>query len=312
MASRILWICCVWTTLSLSTATTALSMEHLTNHAMAGITGQATVQPSNEKRETAYSLPTETTTPDDILRIERPKQSMTPSILDSNRSNAVLIDFLGVEADDSLGIEAADFHGDTDVGTIVYTDEDTLTSVIFSGLFTGYYEVPSRFKDGRDVHEVRVSAARIPPAVIESYNKGESDFILSYQGTCYDPDDISETTPSIFAKPNRQAQTVGRAGKKELNILVPSGHGDETSWHVITTVQPGEAFVQIDVNRLVTHHTLKYTIKIANNKEGLNAGDPGSRPADRSGTLGTLYMGGNGKTTVEPGSVVITTFDDGV
>jgi len=314
MAYQILWICCVWGVLTLMTASTALSVEPLTNHAMGGITGQATVQPSNEKRETAYSIPTETTTPDDILQIGRPDQSMTLSTLGSDRYNAVLLDFLGVKANEKLGIEAKDFHGKAEVGNIVYTDEDTLTSVVLSGTFTGFFEVPSLFKDGRNEHEIQVSPSNIPQQIIDSYNngKGSHDFILSYHGTAYDPGDISESTPSIIAKPNRQAQLVGRAENKPLNILVPRGYGDKTTWNVITTIEPGKSFVHIDINRLTTHHNLKYTIKIANNEEGLNAGDTGSRPTDRSGTLGTLYMGGDGKTTIEPGSIVITTFDDGV
>jgi len=314
MTSRILWICCVWGTLTLLTASTAFSIEPLTNNAMGTITGQATVQPSNENRETVYSVATEVMVPDDTLQIALPDQSMTPSTLDSGQHNAVLIDFLGVEANEKWGIKAEDFHGEAEVGDIVYTDEDTLTSVVLSGTFTGFFEVPSVFKDGRIEHEIQVSPSSIPQQVIDSYNNGRGthDFILSYQGTAYNPDDISESTPSIIAKPNRQAQLVGRAENKPLNILVPRGHGDNTTWDVITTIEPGKAFVHIDINRLTTHHKLKYTIKIANNEKGLNAGDTGSRPTDRSGTLGTLYMGGEGKTIVEPGSIVITTFDDGV
>ncbi|VVS95211.1 hypothetical protein [Desulfoluna spongiiphila] len=314
MTPRILWICCVWSILTLMIPSAVLSIEPLTNNAMGSITGQATVQPSNEKRETVYSISTETTTPDDTLQVELPDQSMTPSTLDSDHYNAVLIDFLGVEANEKLGIQAEDFHGEAEVGNIVYTDEDTLTSVVLSGTFTGFFKVPSIFKDGRIEHEIQVSPSNIPQQVIDSYNNGNGshDFILSHQGTAYTPGDISEVTPSIIAKPNRQAQLVGRAVNKPLNILVPRGHGDNTTWNVITTIAPGKSFVHIDINRLTTHHNLKYTIKIANNESGLNAGDTGSRATDRSGTLGTLYMGGDGKTTVEPGSIVITTFDDGV
>lgn len=296
------------------TATTASSIEPLTNNAMSAITGQATVQPSNEKRETVYSVPTEVTPSNDTLHIELPNQSMVPSTLDDDRYNAVLIDFLGIEGNEKLGIEAEDFHGEVEVGNIVYTDDDTLTSVVLSGTFTGYFKVPSVFKDGRTQHEVQVSPSHIPQQVIDSYDHGNGthDFILSHQGTAYTPEDISDSTPSIMAKPNRQAQLVGRAETKPLNILVPRGHGDNTTWNVITTIEPGKSFVHIDINRITTHHKCKYTIKIANNENGLNAGDVGSRPTDRSGTLGTLYMGGNGSTTVEPGTVVITTFDDGV
>ena len=312
MASRFLWIGCVWGTLTLMTASTALSIEPLTNHTMAGITGQATAQQSDESRETAYALPTETTPRDDTLRLLLPKQSLTPSILDNDHTNAVIIDFLGVEANERLGLEAEDFYGDAEVGTIIYTDEETLTSVILSGTFTGFFEVPSTFRDGLAEHDIRVSESRIPIQVIKDSNDGKSDFILSYQGTTYTAKDLVGDATSFSARPNRQGQLVGRAGDKPLNILIPSGHGDDTTWNVMTTIPAGEAFVQIDINRIFNHHTMKYTVKIANNKGGLNAGDPGSLPTDRSGTLGTLYMGGDGKTTIEPGSIVITTFDDGV
>jgi len=312
MAFRFLRICCAWGILTLMTASTALSIEPLTNHVMDGITGQATAEQADESRETAYIIPTETTPRDDTLRLLLPKQSLTPSILDSDHTNAVIIDFLGVEANERLGLEAEDFYGDAEVGTILYTDEETLTSVILSGTFTGYFEVPSIFKDGLAEHNILVSASRIPDQVISDSNNGISDFILSYQGATYTAKDIIESDTSFLVRPNRQVQLVGRAGDKPLNILIPNGHGEATKWNVMTTVPAGEAFVQIDVNRLYNHHTMKYTVKIANNKSGLNAGDPGSLPTDRSGTLGTLYMGGNGRTTIEPGSIVITTFDDGV
>jgi len=312
MVFRFLRICCAWGILTLMTASTALSIEPLTNHVMDGITGQATAEQSAESRETAYALPTETTLRDDTLRLLLPKQDLSPSILDNDHTNAVIMDFLGVEANERLGLEAEDFHGKAEVGTITYTDEDTLTSVILSGTFTGFFEVPSTFQDGLAEHDIRVSESRIPDQVISDSNDGISDFILSYQGATYTAKDIIDSDTSFSARPNRQVQLVGRAGDKPLNILVPNGHGDDTTWHVMTTIPAGEAFVQIDVNRLYTHHNMKYTVKIANNKGGLNAGDPGSIPTDRSGTLGTLYMGGDGRTTIEPGSIVITTFDDGV
>ncbi|BCS96062.1 hypothetical protein DSLASN_16940 [Desulfoluna limicola] len=312
MASRFLWICCAWGTLTLMTASAALSIEPLTNHVMDGITGQATAEQADESRETAYVIPTETTPREDTLRLLLPKQSLTPSILDNDHTSAVIMDFLGVKADERLGLEAEDFHGEAEVGTITYTDEDTLTSVIFSGTFTGFFEVPSSFKDGLSEHDILVSSSRIPDQVISDSNEGISDFILSYQGATYTAKEIIGSDASFSARPNRQVQLVGQAGDKPLNILIPSGHGQDTTWHVMTTIPAGEAFVQIDVNRLFTHHTMKYTVKIANNKGGLNAGDPGSMPTDRSGTLGTLYMGGDGKTTIEPGTIVITTFDDDV
>jgi len=312
MAFRFLRICCVWSTLTLMTASTALSIEPLTNNAMDGITGQATAEQADESRETAYIIPTETTPRDDTLRLLLPKQSLTPSILDNDHTNAVIIDFLGVEANDRLGLDAEDFHGEEEIGDITYTDEESHTSVILSGNFTGYFKVPSTFKDGLTEHNIMVSASRIPDHVIDDSNNGTADFILSYQGATYTAKDLIESDTSFSARPNRQVQLVGRAGDKPLNILVPKGQGTDTTWNVITTIPAGEAFVQIDVNRIINHHSLKYKVKIANNKGGLNAGDPGSLPTDRSGTLGTLYMGGDGKTTVEPASIVITTFDDGV
>lgn len=309
MAYRVLCIWGAWVAFSLMTANATQAMEPLPPHALDGITGQATAQPSNETRETTHAIPTETTEYDDILQVVLPKPRLLPSTLDTHGYSTVFMDFLGVEADAALGIPEEDFHGSVTVGNIVYTDEESLTSVILAGSFTGHFEIPTRFSDGLKAHQILASASRIPGEIVAEYNNDTSDFILSYQGTTYTPENLTESDQSFTTMPNRQVQTVGRAGNKDLHILAPQGHGDKTTWNLIATISKDKPFVQIDVNRLVTHHALKYTVKIANNRDGLNAGDPGSQPTDRSGTLGTLYMRGNGKTAIEPGTVVISTFD---
>ena len=312
MGRQFLFIYGVWLTLALTMAPKAFSLEPLNNHAMGNITGQATIVPSPEARETAYPIETETAPLKDTLQLLLPKPYLLPDTLDYADYNSVFIDFIGTEANDSLGIDAKNFHGNADVGAIHYTDEKSLVSVVLDGQFTGFFEVPSVFSDGLKEHTIHVSTSQLPSQVIEAYKKGDSDFILSYQGAIYTAETLTEETSTFTVRPNRQVQTVGHSGLKPLSILVPRGHGEETTWSVIATLPKDNTFVQIDINRLTIHHTLKYAIKIANNDKGLNAGDMGSKSTDRSGTLGTLYMGGNGKVTVEPATLIITTFNDDV
>ena len=312
MRHPFLFIYSVWLTLALTMAPMAFSLEALNNHTMGNITGQATVNPSPETRETAYPIETEIAPLKDTLQLLLPKPYLLPDTLDYAEYNAVFIDFIGTEANERLGIEATNFHGSAEVGAIHYTDEDSLVSVVLDGQFTGFFNVPSEFSDGHREHTIHVSASKLPAQLLADYKKGDSDFILSYQGAIYTAETITDETSTFTVRPNRQVQTVGVAGEKPLSILVPRGHGDETTWSVITTIPKGDTFVQIDVNRMTTHHTMKYAIKIANNEQGLNAGDIGSKHTDSSGTLGTLYMGGNGKVTVEPATLIITTFNDDV
>ncbi|MCG8470280.1 MAG: hypothetical protein MI742_00285 [Desulfobacterales bacterium] len=288
----------------------------LTNHDLSGITGQATANPSDEsRRDTTYPSPTEVDPNTDELQVVLPKAKMVPSNINETNNNTVILDFLPSPEAPDLGIfDSDDFQGFVDVGNIVYTDNDTHTSIVLDGQFTGYFLVPSYFghtQDGVPIteHTISVNASHIPQDVKARYQAGTSDFLFHYQGTGYSSQDVLKGGPlaPITAYPNRQAQMVGKAPKdKDLDILVPSGHGDNSGWHLLATIPKGESFIKIDMNRLVNHHTAKYTVKIGNNKMGLNAGDPGSSPTDRSGTLGTLYMGGDGKTIVEPGCIIIT------
>ena len=294
------------------------AMEPMSAKDMSGIVGQATATPSNESRETIYTTPTEVAPGTDILQVPLPRPEMVPSIVAEEKNKTVLIDFLPSETAPQYDVfDTYDFQGSVDVGNIIYTDNDTNTSIILDGIFTGYFLVPSTFEDGESTHTLTFTNSNFPDDVKERFQDGKTDIHFGYQGTVYSAGSViglaDKEKLELTARPNRQAQLVGRAPyDKDLDILHPVGHGESTQWKLLTTISAGEAFIKIDINRLVNHHKAKYTIKLANNEKGLNAGDPGSQPSDYSGTLGTLYMGGEGKTTIEPGTIVITTIKDAI
>lgn len=300
MAYRVLRIffIFIWATVALTGASVPSAMETLTNHAMESITGQATAQQSNEARETAYIVATEVYPEDDTLHPLQPKPTLTPSTLNGDNTNTVILDFLGVEANERLGIEAEDFNGDVEVGNIFYLEEDTGTYVHLHGTFFGQFIVPSTFEDGSRYKTIRVSKAHMeaPPS--------NGDTLLSYQGNTYTEGDITTET-SFRAYPNRQAQTVARTGERPLHLMIPHGEDDTTQWRVFTTIPADTSFIQVDINHLITRNSGAYTVKLSNNSAGLNAGDIGGAPGDYSGILGTLYF--SGETLVEGGTVVITT-----
>ncbi|SCY12425.1 hypothetical protein [Desulfoluna spongiiphila] len=298
MAYRVLRIFVMWVTAALTIPSASPAIESLTNHAMDHITGQATAQQSNEDRETAYTVATEVHPPDDTLHPVLPKPTMAPSTLDGDHTNTVILDFLGVEANERLGTDAEDFNGEVEVGNIFYLDEDTQTYVHLHGTFFGEFVVPSTYDDGSSFKTIRVSKERLD----DVYPDG--NYLLSYQGSTYMEKDLIDET-SYRAYPNRQAQTVAKTGERPLHLLIPHGEGDSTQWRLFTTIPAETDFIQIDINRLVTRNSGAYTVKLSNNAAGLNAGNVGAAAGDYSGTLGTLYF--SGETLVEGGTVVITT-----
>lgn len=191
---------------------------------------------------------------------------------------------------------------------------DTYSFVVFDGAAIGMTFVPEYFDNNPALTSktLNISKGRIDLPVGLTGN-----YLCSYQGHLYYPDNLSDVDDSFLIYPNIQTITTGTAKGGDLTVLLPHGEGDDTVWRpVVKNADPytgepeylvipeGGKYIHISLNTSITRMDVKFKISLSNIAKSAY-----TENVDLAlQTLGTFTMTG-GSTSITNGNVIITTND---
>ncbi len=294
-------------------ATNSFCLEALSDSTMSNISGQATGF-SEDNEHPVYNTYSSNLSYN-YLGTDEQRRSSFPGEHNGTHKT-ILLDFIGKDATDTFGnTYRAPFYTDMHVGDITYEDKDSNAFAILEGYANGFVEIPESYgldSDGnlRFTKTVSISNSSIP------LDLDGTNYICSYQGNIFTPESIenlSSEKTSFEIYPNRNSQTIGEAIGGDLTILIPYEKADGTfGWGIGAIIPEGKRYIHIDLNRMNESRTILYSIKLANNPEGVN--DPIDttqiNPAEstsnnlRCNTLGTAFV--DTSMSILGGSVFIT------
>lgn len=301
---------------------TASSLELMSNESLDKISGRAISINQPDITELFFQS--------DPFYSEEPELSSF-SQGNTELNSTVIIDFLGFNTTDEFEhLFHHRFYSDFSAQNIKYRSlydssatyengdirttfaRDIYSFVIFDGAAIGKTFIPEYYDNNPALTS---KTLKISQSKIDLPQGLTGNYMCSYQGNLYYPDDIPNVDQSFLIYPNRQTISTGTAKNGDLTLLLPKGEGDNTVWRpVVKNTDPqtgipeylvipeGEKYIHISLSLSETQMDMKFKISLSN----IERSNYSENTKLNLQTLGTVSMTG-GATTIHGGNVIITT-----